>query len=320
MGKKSEFNLKQIMSARSMHQEKRQIDGQVTLQDWIEWKEDIKNRVQAIYEDYIAIGYRLKQIRDSRAYERDGYRSLTEFAWEEYRFSKSTVYRLCQVNDAFSVDGNSMEIQERYRGYGLSKLQEMLALTPEERTCITQDMTVREIREIRGDREQGPNGEEKEPEEPREAAGAETGNPLDNESESQEEPQEPQEEAGQEVDDKQEKVATSRQNEGWKEPKPEPSPHELPPSDAVYREKIGATMLSEITEGSRRYLIIKMRHRYREGNTVILQEHRGGKPTGKTVEIQVAHMTEESGGLLPGYCILGFFEWKEGYEEIEDED
>ena len=54
-----------------------------------------------------------------------------------------------QINDTYSIDGNSPEIQEKYRGYGSSKLSEMLALPEEVREVVPRDATVREIREVK---------------------------------------------------------------------------------------------------------------------------------------------------------------------------
>ena len=303
MAKKSNFNLNQIISSRSV--KKGEIDGQITLQDWMEWKEDIRNRLQETAENFVIIGYRLKQIRDSKMYEKE-YSSLSAFALQEYGLSKDVVSRFIKINDRFSVDGNSMELKEEYRGYGYSKLQEMLSLSAEEEKEVSPEMTVKEIRQIKDSRNQEPEeeaeengktlcrvGEDKTPEETQEAAGIK------------------------------EKVATSqpdlKETDGdWKEKKPEAKPIELPPKDAVYREKAGKTLLQEITEGSRRYLIIKMRHKYRIGNKLILQEHNNGKPTGKVVKIQIVHMTDDAGGILPGYCILGFLNFEVDTEKVNN--
>ena len=288
--KNSKFNLTGIMNNRSVRRERDQVEGQITLQDWLEWKEDIRNRLQETSENFIIIGYRLKQMRESRMYEQEGCRSLSEFAQREYNLSRSVVSRLIQINDRFSENGNSMELKAEYRNYGFAKLQEMLYLTDEELEEVTEDMTVREVREIRMEREQP---EETESEESVEGAGGE----------------------------KEEKeVATSQQDDDWQERKPEPKPIEPPPRDAVYREKIGKTMLAEITEGSRRYLILKMRNKYRVGNTLILMECFKGRRTGKIVTIQITHMTDDSGGLIPGYCVIGFSSFTEAQEEVREED
>ena len=94
--KNSKFNLTEIMNNRSVRRERDQVDGQITLQDWLEWKEDIRNRLQETSENFIVIGYRLKQMRESRMYEQEGFRSLSEFAQREYNLSRSVVSRLIQ--------------------------------------------------------------------------------------------------------------------------------------------------------------------------------------------------------------------------------
>lgn len=188
MSKKSNFNLNQIINSRSV--KKGEIDGQITLQDWMEWKEDIRNRLQETAENFVIIGYRLKQIRDSKMYEKE-YSSLSAFALQEYGLSKDVVSRFIKINDRFSVDGNSMELKEEYKGYGYSKLQEMLSLTEEEEKQVSPEMTVKEIRQLKDTRSQEEQGikeseesvmpnkvseesgvqEEKDVKEPKEAAG-----------------------------------------------------------------------------------------------------------------------------------------------------
>lgn len=291
--KNSKFNLTEIMNNRSVRrQQAQQIEGQITLQDWMEWKEDIRNRLQETSENFIVIGYRLKQMRESRLYEQEGFKSLSEFAQREYNLSRSVVSRLMQINDRFSENGNSMELKAEYRNYGYAKLQEMLYLTDAELEEVTEDMTVREIREIRMERNEPEESVEEPVNEYQEAAGI------------------PEKE-----------IATSQQDKSdWKEKKPEPKPIELPSKDAVYREKIGKTMLSEITEGGRRYLILKMRHKYRVGNTLVMMECERGERTGKIVEISITHMTDDSGGLIPGYCVVGFDGYSESFEEVGEED
>lgn len=290
MSKKSNFNLNQIINSRSV--KKGEIDGQITLQDWMEWKEDIRNRLQETAENFVIIGYRLKQIRDSKMYEKE-YSSLSAFALQEYGLSKDVVSRFIKINDRFSCGGNSMDLKEEYKGYGYSKLQEMLSLTEKEEEQVTPGMTVKEIRQLKDVRKQEGQGV-------KESEGSVI---LQKES------------AG-----VKEKVATSQpqpdKNDDWKEKKPDPKPIELPKKDAVYREKTGKSLLKEITEGSRRYLILKMRHKYRVGNTLILQEHDKGMPTGNTIKIQIAHMTDDSGGILPGYCVIGFLDFEMEKEEI----
>lgn len=38
---------------------------QITIDQWQQWKEDIRSKLQETAENFVYIGYRLKQIRDS---------------------------------------------------------------------------------------------------------------------------------------------------------------------------------------------------------------------------------------------------------------
>lgn len=320
MKKKSAFNLKSMLSERSKQTEKEQIEGQITLQDWLEWKEDIRNRLEETAENFVVIGYRLKQIRDSKVYQRE-YESLVEFAQKEYNLSSTVVYRLMKINDEFSENGNSMQIAGRYRGYGYSKLQEMLYLTEEQREDVTEEMTVKEIRQMR----QAENPSDRVNTQLEAVATP----PKNEEWEGDMEVRE-QEEGGEDWEEekaaggreyqKEDRKEKKEQGEAWKEPAPEKKDIKLPPTDAVYRERMGKTMLEEITGGSRRYVLIKAKHKFRVGNTVILRECEKGKPTGKIVSFKVVHMTDDSGGLIPGYCILGFLEFEESEEEVREDE
>lgn len=320
MKKKSAFNLKSMLSERSKQTEKEQIEGQITLQDWLEWKEDIRNRLEETAENFVVIGYRLKQIRDSKVYQRE-YGSLADFAQKEYNLSSTVVYRLIKINDEFSENGNSMQIAGKYRGYGYSKLQEMLYLTEEQREEVTEEMTVKEIRQMR----QAENPSDRVRTQLEAVATPPKNESMEGDSEVLE-----QEDIGEDLEE--EKAAGEREyqkddrkekkepGEVWKEPDPEKKDIKLPLTDAVYRERMGKTMLEEITGGSRRYVLIKAKHRFRVGNTVILRECEKGKPTGKIVSFKVEHMTDDSGGLIPGYCILGFLEFEESEEEVREDE
>ena len=57
------------------------MEGQITLNEWMEWKEDIRRKLQETAGNFVYIGYRLKQIRDSGMY--DGCESVYEFAEKE---------------------------------------------------------------------------------------------------------------------------------------------------------------------------------------------------------------------------------------------
>lgn len=134
---------------------------QITLDEWTEWKEDIRRKLQETAQNFVYIGYRLRQIRDSGML--DGCSDIFEFANREYGLGKSTVSRFIAINEKFSEGGYSLEMRKEYQAIGSSKLSEMLTLTEAECQLITEKTTVREIRELKKfDRQQD---QEQEPEE-----------------------------------------------------------------------------------------------------------------------------------------------------------
>lgn len=127
----------------------KQIEGQITLTEWVQWKEDIRKKLQETAENFVYIGYRLKQIRDTRAYEMEGAEDIFQFAQQEYGLTRSVTSRFMAINDRFSIDGDSMELREEFRGFGSSKLQEMLTLSEEDCALIDKRATVQQIRELK---------------------------------------------------------------------------------------------------------------------------------------------------------------------------
>lgn len=122
---------------------------QFTQEGYIEIKGKIREKLNETVNNFIIIGYYMKQVRDNGLYRQDGYRNMAEFAMQEYNLSESTANRFMDINTMFSADGNSPEIKEEYRNYGYSKLQEMLTMKEEDLTLVTEDSTVKQIREIK---------------------------------------------------------------------------------------------------------------------------------------------------------------------------
>ena len=108
----------------------------------------IRTNIESAARSFIAIGYYLKLIRDGELYREEGHESIWDFAMAEYGISKSTASRYMSMNDRFSLDGNSPIVDQKYKDFEKSKLQEMLSLTDEQLEQVTPDMTVREIRSM----------------------------------------------------------------------------------------------------------------------------------------------------------------------------
>ena len=123
------------------------MENQITLNEWMEWKEDIRRKLQETAENFVYIGYRLKQIRDSGML--DGAADIFEFAQREYGLGKSTTSRFIAINEKYSEGGNSLELREEFRKFSSSKLSEMLTLPDNECQLITERTTIKEIRELK---------------------------------------------------------------------------------------------------------------------------------------------------------------------------
>lgn len=109
----------------------------------------IKNELNNITEGFVAVGYYLKKTAKDELYKQKGYQNLFEYAKESFGISRPTAIRFMEINDTYSIGGFSPEIDERWRGYGSSKLTEMLGLPGEIREEIPAEATVKEIRETK---------------------------------------------------------------------------------------------------------------------------------------------------------------------------
>ncbi|MCM1427108.1 MAG: hypothetical protein NC118_10930 [Eubacterium sp.] len=118
-------------------------------------KELVKENLVSTVASFIASGYWLKYIRDSREYEKDGYQSLWDFAEKEFGLKISEASRAMSMNDKYSIDGNTPMMLESYKSYTKSQLQEMLTMSDEQIEQVTPDMTIKDIREIKNPKVEG---------------------------------------------------------------------------------------------------------------------------------------------------------------------
>ena len=90
----------------------------------------------------------LKHIRDNELYLEAGYKNINEYAMDRFGLSASATSRYITRNTRFSRGGNSPLIDDRFKDFSKSQLQEMLGMSDEQLEQITPDMTVREIRSM----------------------------------------------------------------------------------------------------------------------------------------------------------------------------
>ena len=122
---------------------------QLTLDDWMEMKHKLKMELQGVKQSFVRIGYALRRMDDQKLYERDGYKSIAEFAKAEYGLESSTVSRFMSINREYSIDGYSEHLKPEYMDLGRSQLEEMLKLPEEDRKMILPETPRDDIRELK---------------------------------------------------------------------------------------------------------------------------------------------------------------------------
>ncbi len=110
--------------------------------------EIIRENLKSAANSFITIGYYLKHIRDEKLYEGAGYSSIWECAKQEFGLNETAASRYIGWNTEYSIDGDSPLIDDKYKDFSKSQLQEMFSLSEAVRKDITSENTVQEIREI----------------------------------------------------------------------------------------------------------------------------------------------------------------------------
>lgn len=122
---------------------------QLTLDDWLEMKENLKRDLIGVQESFVRIGYTLRTIEEQELYKRDGYETITEFAKAEYGLSASTISRFININRKFSVAGYSDRLRPEFAQIGSSKLSEMLSLPDSDLEMVRPELPKEDIRELK---------------------------------------------------------------------------------------------------------------------------------------------------------------------------
>lgn len=117
--------------------------------EYIEFKKELDQELNKAADGFVKIGYLLRQAEDTDVLASSGYRNVAEFASIEYGLSKDIVSRYININKRFSEGGYSDRLADRYRGFGMAKLAEMLTLPPAIADAIPDDLSKTEIREIK---------------------------------------------------------------------------------------------------------------------------------------------------------------------------
>lgn len=122
---------------------------QMTLDDWAQMKQKLKQELLGVKQSFVRIGYVLRQIDDQKLYEQDGYKSIAEFAQAEYGLGPSITSRFMSINREYSIDGYSEQLRPEYAELGRSQLEEMLKLPDSDRQMIQPETSREDIRELK---------------------------------------------------------------------------------------------------------------------------------------------------------------------------
>ena len=110
---------------------------------------ELKKNMERTAKSFVRIGYLLKVARDTDILKESPYESYIDFAEKEYHLDKSQVSRFININDKYSIGGNSEELDDRYKGFEYSKLAIMLTLPDKLAEELTPEYTKSEIQAIK---------------------------------------------------------------------------------------------------------------------------------------------------------------------------
>lgn len=114
-----------------------------------EYKAELDSELSKTAEGFVRIGYLLRLAEDTDILKESGYNSVLEFAQAEYNIDKTQVSRFININKKFSEGGYSDRLQEKYRGFGYSKLTLMMQLPDTVNEELTPDYSKSEIQQIK---------------------------------------------------------------------------------------------------------------------------------------------------------------------------
>lgn len=121
----------------------------LTMEDYQQSKEDIKNNLTGIVKSFVRVGWHLTRIDASGAYKMDGYKSIAEFAKGEYNMTPSGVSRFIKVYKRYSAPGDTPELQEQYKDFNFSQLQEMMQIPEHDHDMILPEAKRESIRDLK---------------------------------------------------------------------------------------------------------------------------------------------------------------------------
>lgn len=122
---------------------------QMEITDYEDIKQAVRRSMTKAVVSFVEIGFYLKKIKNEKLYLQDGYKDIWEAAENEFGLKRKQAWSFMNINDKYSVDGNSTELLPQYEGFSKSTLTEMLTLPEADYELITKETKIEDIRELK---------------------------------------------------------------------------------------------------------------------------------------------------------------------------
>ncbi len=104
----------------------------------------IKNLIDGIFENYLEIGSKLNQVNESKLFEINSYKTIEEYALNEFNLSKTTTNNVINIVKRFCDEQG--DLLDKYKKYSFSNLVELLPVKDEDIDKFSPSLTVKETR------------------------------------------------------------------------------------------------------------------------------------------------------------------------------
>ncbi len=129
---------------------------EVFISDWSDYdpgdheeiKRIIKNNINSVCANYVAIGFYLNVVNDKKLFQDDGYSGIGDYAKAEYGIEKDKCSYLMKIARRFCIP-NSPALLPEYRGFRVEKLRAMVYLSDEQLEQVSITTTRAEIRNMK---------------------------------------------------------------------------------------------------------------------------------------------------------------------------
>lgn len=129
--------------------EEKNMEELLNIRTYREFKAATDREVLNQAEGFVRLGYLLRKARDTEILRDSGYPSVVAFAEGEYGLTETYVSRYIAINKRYSQDGYSPYLKERFQGYGMAKLAEMLTLSDEVVEALPPELSRADIQEVK---------------------------------------------------------------------------------------------------------------------------------------------------------------------------